>query len=48
MSAHYCGGPYGGQFVAAYEVMGVDIPYEGPEVELAERAHQKTYHEFHD
>jgi flavin reductase (DIM6/NTAB) family NADH-FMN oxidoreductase RutF len=48
MSAHYCGGPYGGQFVAAYEVMGADIPYEGPEVEIAERSHQKTYHEFHD
>lgn len=31
-SAHYCGAPYGGQFVAAYEKMAVDVPYEGPEV----------------
>jgi flavin reductase (DIM6/NTAB) family NADH-FMN oxidoreductase RutF len=31
-SAHYCGAPYGGTFVAAYETMAVDVPYEGPEV----------------
>ena len=31
-SAHYCGAPYGGQFVAAYETMAVGVPYEGPEV----------------
>ncbi len=31
-SAHYCGAPYGGSFVAAYEVMAVGLPYEGPEV----------------
>ena len=31
-SAHYCGAPYGGQFVAAYEKMAVEVPYEGPEV----------------
>jgi len=31
-SAHYCGAPYGGRFVAAYETMAVDVPYEGPEV----------------
>ena len=31
-SAHYCGAPYGGMFVAAYEVVAVDVPYEGPEV----------------
>jgi flavin reductase (DIM6/NTAB) family NADH-FMN oxidoreductase RutF len=31
-SAHYCGAPYGGQFVAAYEKIAVDIPYDGPEV----------------
>ena len=48
LSAHYCGGPYGGQFVAAYERKSVGIPYEGPEVEIADNAHQKTYHEFHD
>jgi len=31
-SAHYCGAPYGGTFVAAYETMAVDVPYDGPEV----------------
>ena len=31
-SAHYCGAPYGGRFVAAYETPAVDVPYEGPEV----------------
>jgi flavin reductase (DIM6/NTAB) family NADH-FMN oxidoreductase RutF len=31
-SAHYCGAPYGGKFVAAYETMAVDVPYDGPEV----------------
>ncbi len=31
-SAHYCGAPYGGQFVAAYDKMAVEIPYDGPEV----------------
>lgn len=30
--AHYCGAPYGGKFVAAYETMDADVPYEGPEV----------------
>ncbi|MGH7033619.1 MAG: hypothetical protein ACREFL_07810 [Stellaceae bacterium] len=30
--ADYCGAPYGGQFVAAYEKTAADIPYEGPEV----------------
>ncbi len=31
-SAHYCGAPYGGTFVAAYETLRVDVPYDGPEV----------------
>ena len=31
-SAHYCGAPYGGTFVAAYETVTVGIPYDGPEV----------------
>jgi len=31
-SAHYCGAPYGGQFVAAYEKMAVEMPHDGPEV----------------
>lgn len=36
-SAHYCGAPYKGMFVAAYQTMSVERPYEGPEVELYER-----------
>jgi len=45
-SAHYCGGPYGGKFVASYETMAVDLPYEGPEVAIAEKSHQKMYNEL--
>src|SRR5690606_32518545 len=29
--AHYCGAPYGAVFVKAYEVLQVEIPYDGPE-----------------
>jgi flavin reductase (DIM6/NTAB) family NADH-FMN oxidoreductase RutF len=29
--AHFCGRPYDGGFVAAYETMSVDIVYDGPE-----------------
>ena len=29
--AHFCGRPYGGGFVAAYQTMEVGIPYDGPE-----------------
>ncbi len=32
-SAHFCGAPYHNMFVAAYETMTVDVPYDGPEVE---------------
>jgi flavin reductase (DIM6/NTAB) family NADH-FMN oxidoreductase RutF len=31
--AHFCGAPYHNMFVAAYETMAVDVPYEGSEVE---------------
>jgi len=31
--AHFCGAPYHNMFVAAYETMSVDVPYNGPEVE---------------
>ncbi len=34
--AHYCGAPYRGRFVAAYDVIDVAIPYEGPEVSIFE------------
>lgn len=29
--AHFCGRPYDGSFVAAYQAMSVDITYDGPE-----------------
>jgi hypothetical protein len=32
LSVHYCGAPYGGQFVGMRDVMAVDVPYDGPEV----------------
>jgi flavin reductase (DIM6/NTAB) family NADH-FMN oxidoreductase RutF len=35
--AHYCGWPYGRSFVAAYDVMTVDLPYDGPEATAGER-----------
>lgn len=44
-SAHFCGAPYKNQFVAAYEVMAVDRPYEGPEVALYEQAERGMFKE---
>jgi flavin reductase (DIM6/NTAB) family NADH-FMN oxidoreductase RutF len=44
-SAHYCGAPYGGMFVAAYETMAVGIPYEGPEVALHRRNERAMFKE---
>ena len=35
--AHYCGAPYDNVFVAAYQTMAVDTPYDGPERELFEK-----------
>jgi flavin reductase (DIM6/NTAB) family NADH-FMN oxidoreductase RutF len=32
--AHYCGAPYGGKFVAAYQTMDAALPYDGPEVAI--------------
>ena len=32
LPVHYCGAPYGGQFVGMRDVMAADIPYDGPEV----------------
>jgi flavin reductase (DIM6/NTAB) family NADH-FMN oxidoreductase RutF len=40
-SAHFCGAPYHSMFVAAYETISVDIPYQGPEVERY-RANEKA------
>lgn len=36
--AHYCGWPYGRSFVPAYDVLAVDLPYDGPEATAGERA----------
>jgi flavin reductase (DIM6/NTAB) family NADH-FMN oxidoreductase RutF len=44
-SAHYCGAPYKGGFVAAYQTMFVDIPYEGPEVEAHQRNERAMFKE---
>ncbi len=44
-SAHYCGAPYGGGFVAAYQTLFVDIPYEGPEVEQHKRNERAMFKE---
>jgi len=44
-SAHFCGAPYKNRFVAAYEVMAVDMPYEGPEVALYEQAERVMFKE---
>lgn len=35
--AHFCGWPYEHRFVAAYEVMQVDMVYDGPEASAGER-----------
>ncbi len=45
-SAHYCGAPYGGGFVAAYQTLFVDIPYEGPEVEQHRRNERAMFKEI--
>jgi hypothetical protein len=35
--AHFCGWPYENRFVAAYELMQVDMVYDGPEATAGER-----------
>lgn len=42
--AHYCGAPYQNAFVAAYEAMSVDTPYNGPERDAFE-AHRLSMFE---
>ena len=44
-SAHYCGAPYRNGFVAAYQTMFVDVPYDGPEVELHMRNERAMFRE---
>jgi flavin reductase (DIM6/NTAB) family NADH-FMN oxidoreductase RutF len=45
MSAHYCGAPYKGGFVAAYQTMTVDVPYDGPEVAAHQRIETSMFKE---
>ena len=42
---HYCGAPYKRMFVAAYQTIDIDMPYEGPEVALAEQAAKAMFKE---
>jgi len=42
-SAHYCGAPYKNGFVAAYQTLFVDRPYEGPEVQQQESMEQDMF-----
>jgi len=44
-SAHFCGAPYRNSFVAAYEVMSVDRPYDGPEAALYDQAEKAMFKE---
>jgi flavin reductase (DIM6/NTAB) family NADH-FMN oxidoreductase RutF len=44
--AHYCGAPYGGRFVAAYEDLAVERPYDGPEAEEYDRAERGMFKEI--
>ena len=39
--AHYCGAPYGGMFVGAFETMTVKLLYDGPEA-AAFHAHEQA------
>ncbi len=42
-SAHYCGAPYNNMFVAAYETMSVETPYDGPEAEQFENVRRSMF-----
>ena len=44
--AHYCGAPYGGKFVAAYETMDAALPYEGPEISAFHKREQGMFKEL--
>ena len=44
-SAHFCGAPYRNRFVAAYKVMAVDRPYDGPEAALYDQAERAMFKE---
>lgn len=44
--AHYCGAPYGGKFVAAYETMDVALPYHGPEVQAFHARERAMFNEL--
>ncbi|OGA48043.1 MAG: hypothetical protein A3G25_00580 [Betaproteobacteria bacterium RIFCSPLOWO2_12_FULL_63_13] len=42
-SAHFCGAPYNNGFVAAYQTLFVDRPYDGPEVQKQERLEKEMF-----
>jgi flavin reductase (DIM6/NTAB) family NADH-FMN oxidoreductase RutF len=44
-SAHFCGAPYHNMFVAAYQTMAVDQPYDGPEVEEYDEFERQIFRE---
>lgn len=44
--AHFCGAPYSNRFVAAYEVMAVDRPYDGPEAAEYDRRERAMFKEI--
>lgn len=42
-SAHFCGAPYHNMFVAAYQTMSAEMPYDGPEVEEYDDFERQIY-----
>jgi flavin reductase (DIM6/NTAB) family NADH-FMN oxidoreductase RutF len=44
--AHFCGAPYHNMFVAAYQTMSVEVPYEGPEVDAYNASEHSMFAEL--
>jgi flavin reductase (DIM6/NTAB) family NADH-FMN oxidoreductase RutF len=42
----FCGAPYVDRFAAAYETMAVDLPYDGPEAEAAQRSVRSMFEDM--
>jgi hypothetical protein len=45
-SAHFCGAPYHNMFVAAYQTIAVDVPYDGPEVEAYDEYERQIFRDI--
>jgi flavin reductase (DIM6/NTAB) family NADH-FMN oxidoreductase RutF len=45
-SAHFCGAPYHNMFVAAYETIAVDVPFDGPEVEEYDKHEREIFRDI--